>query len=398
MRDIRKLLVTVLSGGADTTAPTVEITSESSGTTAGAFTCTFTFSEDVTGFEIGDITVSANASAGTFAGSGAVYTAVITPSEIGTITVDVAAEVAEDATGNLNTAATQFSIFCTTKVAGAITPTLGDEMVANGNMEDANPPAGWTTSNATLAQVADERTGGAGSNSMSLTNSAAAFGGAYRTLTTDQATWLSANAWAKRVTASTSLQLRSSADAQLAQTATTSTSWTQTSTITTRMIGTNGRVFFGNASNTSGHESRYDDLTVKPITFSTMRADVGEASAKNGTYQCAPTSPGGGQTGILIEYLDDNNFVMLVLDRGNGSNAQLVSRIAGTYTVARTGSVTYGAAKLLKCVVNGTTHQLFYDNVQVGADVTIDNSGMGLGVHAFNSLAGNTVGTVTVNP
>jgi len=106
-----RLLMTVLAGPSDTTAPTCTITSAASGTTAGAFTATFTFSEDVTGFALGDITVSANAGAGTFnAVSGSVYTAVITPTATGTVTVDVAAGVSTDAAGNANTAAVQFSI------------------------------------------------------------------------------------------------------------------------------------------------------------------------------------------------------------------------------------------------------------------------------------------------
>lgn len=112
MRSKGRLLVTVLSGGAaaDTTAPGVVITSAAATITAAAFTCTFTFSEDVTGFILGDITVG-NGTAGTFnAVSGSVYTAVITPTATGTVTVDVGAGVCKDAANNDNTAATQFSI------------------------------------------------------------------------------------------------------------------------------------------------------------------------------------------------------------------------------------------------------------------------------------------------
>lgn len=103
------LRIGATGGGGDTTAPTCAITSTASGATAAAFTCTFTFSESVSGFALGDITVG-NGTAGTFAGSGAVYTAVITPTALGTVTVDVGAGVCQDAAGNNNTAATQFSI------------------------------------------------------------------------------------------------------------------------------------------------------------------------------------------------------------------------------------------------------------------------------------------------
>jgi len=102
----------------DTTAPTVVITANASTITAAAFTATITFTnpatglpEAVTGFVLGDITVSANAGAGTFVEvSDGVYTAVITPTATGTVTVDVGAGVCTDAGGNANAAATQFSI------------------------------------------------------------------------------------------------------------------------------------------------------------------------------------------------------------------------------------------------------------------------------------------------
>jgi hypothetical protein len=69
---------------------------------------TITFSESVTGFEVGDITVT-NGTAGNFSGSGYIYTADITPTQEGAVKVDVAGSVAQDAAGNNNTAATQLS-------------------------------------------------------------------------------------------------------------------------------------------------------------------------------------------------------------------------------------------------------------------------------------------------
>jgi hypothetical protein len=111
MNKARRFLILMASGGpSDTTRPTVAITSAAATITAAAFTATFTFSEDVSGFELGDITV-ANGTAGTFGTTSAsVYTAVITPTATGTVTVDVAEGVAQDTAGNTNTAATQFSI------------------------------------------------------------------------------------------------------------------------------------------------------------------------------------------------------------------------------------------------------------------------------------------------
>jgi hypothetical protein len=68
------------------------------------FTVTFTFSETVTGFDAGDITVT-NASLGGFAGSGTTYAATITPDGAGDVGVTVPAGVANDLAGNPNEAA-----------------------------------------------------------------------------------------------------------------------------------------------------------------------------------------------------------------------------------------------------------------------------------------------------
>ena len=93
----------------DNTAPTVTITGVPAESSA-AFTATFTFSEDVTGFVAGDITVgNGTTSAFRATTAGRVYTASITPAVSGTVTVDVAASAARDAAGNGNPAATRAS-------------------------------------------------------------------------------------------------------------------------------------------------------------------------------------------------------------------------------------------------------------------------------------------------
>ena len=92
----------------DNTAPTVTITGVP-GTSSAAFTATFTFTEAVTGFVVDEITLG-NATASSFmVTSTTVYTALITPTANGAVTVDVAADVALDAAGNGNTAATRAS-------------------------------------------------------------------------------------------------------------------------------------------------------------------------------------------------------------------------------------------------------------------------------------------------
>ena len=92
----------------DTIVPTVESIAVPNGTQNGAFNAIITFSEDVTGFEAAEISLSGAASVDatvTIMGSGAVYTASITPTISGSLTIDVPANVATDNAGNDNTAA-----------------------------------------------------------------------------------------------------------------------------------------------------------------------------------------------------------------------------------------------------------------------------------------------------
>lgn len=99
------------SGGAgDTVAPTVTITStESSPSYKLSIPLTITFSEAVTGFVVGDITVSGCTLSGFATADNITFTVNAAPTAYA-ITVDIAQGVCTDAAGNGNAAATQFAI------------------------------------------------------------------------------------------------------------------------------------------------------------------------------------------------------------------------------------------------------------------------------------------------
>jgi hypothetical protein len=93
----------------DKTAPIPTITSSAgTPTTTSPIPFTVSFSESVTGFVAGDLTVT-NGTLSGFSGSGTTYTANVTPATPGVVTVNVPANVAQDAAGNGNTAAGAFS-------------------------------------------------------------------------------------------------------------------------------------------------------------------------------------------------------------------------------------------------------------------------------------------------
>lgn len=92
-------------GGGDSIPPTVSISV--TGATGNVLAVAITFSESVTGFLVGDITISGGSLAN-FAGSGANYTVDWTL-PAGAATMDIAAGVCVDGAGNGNAAATQYN-------------------------------------------------------------------------------------------------------------------------------------------------------------------------------------------------------------------------------------------------------------------------------------------------
>ena len=94
------------SGNFDNSAPTVAIQNVPADTNA-PFTATVQFSEAVTGFVIGDISVTNATLSGFIAVDADTYTVLVTPTADGAFSVDVAASSASDAAGNGNSAATQ---------------------------------------------------------------------------------------------------------------------------------------------------------------------------------------------------------------------------------------------------------------------------------------------------
>ena len=99
---------TQLGVSIDTTAPSVVLTGPSD-TVTGPFVVTAMFDEDVTGLEQSEISVSNGTLTG-FSGSGALYSLSIDPVLGQVVSVSIAAGVAQDALGHLNTVSNVFSV------------------------------------------------------------------------------------------------------------------------------------------------------------------------------------------------------------------------------------------------------------------------------------------------
>lgn len=92
---------------------------------------------------------------------------------------------------------TSNKLWCIRGIVGAAgTEETYSELVSNGNMETGDPPTGWLTTNATTDGVADERTGGAGAQSIKVirTGSGAV---SYRSVTTVSGSLYVLSGWMK---------------------------------------------------------------------------------------------------------------------------------------------------------------------------------------------------------
>ena len=278
------------------------------------------------------------------------------------------------------------------------TPTEGGEDVANGTMEAGNPPTSWTPVNSVvLAGEADERTSGAGSQSMSLTNGDDLYGRATQTLDNLDGTWIFIRGWAKKITSYIYIDVKTSGGTNIASSGTTSTSWVELLK-TTRLIG-NGCYISVALDNVSGNEARADDVSVKPLTLSTLfRSLVVSTQNVIATTEIVWTN-NKTQAGLVLN-LDDAatpaNFVIAYLD-GLG-NCKLDKCVAGTYTNVISAAVTYVSGAQIRVIKDGTSYRLFYNNLAVGAVSTISDAGIvdntlhGL----FSTYSGNTFDNFTV--
>ena len=157
----------------DTKAPSVTITNVPTITQNSAFTVTITFGEDVTGFTASDITLggTATATVSLASVSNAEYTATITPTTNGSVSIQVPADVAKDAANNNNTASGTHTV--TVSLAGpsvTITnvPTTPQNSAFTVTITFSEAVTGFTASDITLTTTLSTGTGNATVTNLAL--------------------------------------------------------------------------------------------------------------------------------------------------------------------------------------------------------------------------------------
>ena len=262
------------------------------------------------------------------------------------------------------------------------TPTVGGELLANGNMETATPPGTWVPWIGNWNGAADERTGGAGIQSGEVERAVA--GGiqnyAYQALgglTIGQ--WLYISGWQKNVTNgdwNTTIYLgQANLAAVSAFVMHTTSTWTMTP-LAGRVLNATMWVALHKKATVDGRAGRFDDVSCKPLTlaslFASVEADVADVVATVELDTVAATTPAG-----VVLNLDSvaapANFAIGYHD---GTNCNLDKCVAGTYTSVISAAAAYAAGANIRVVKSGTSYSLYYNGVQIGATQTISDAGI----------------------
>lgn len=266
------------------------------------------------------------------------------------------------------------------------TPTLGSELLNNGNMETGNPPTGWTAGGtATLSGVADERTGGAGLQALNVVRGGSGSESvAIKSTGGGQVGWHRGEAWVKNVTADLLYMINPMWSAS-----STAATWAKlvatrlitpavAITATMRMVGA------------STEEGRYDDVSVKKITAADLFATIDQGMSDfNMVLPAMPDLAQGTQAGAVV-CLDNAaspaGYVAVFYSNNQAvpsTTIDVVSLVSGTFTTLASTAVSYGATKYISLTKVGDQLSVYYGTADFGTQV-------GTAVTVPAGLTGNT--------
>lgn len=285
-----------------------------------------------------------------------------------------------------------------------ITPSLGSELVTNGDMETGDPPSSYTSVNSgVLDGVADERTGGSGVQSLDITGDANK--GAYQQFSTTAGNWYSASGWIKNVIGGDKRLYLTNTSAQALGAASSSDSASWTNIFNTgRATGTASRIYTMLSTFGTGLQARFDDVSVKELTLSSLFSSV-STSDTDVIADANVTLTAGTQAGIVTNLDSTSTPANFLIAYHDGTNVKLDKNVGGTYTNLISSAATYGAGYTLRVITyhsdaNTLKVRVYYNNALIGSEQTVTDVGIisntkhGL----FSTYSGNSFDNFTLWP
>lgn len=255
-------------------------------------------------------------------------------------------------------------------------PAYGAELITNSGMETGDPPSNWTATKATLDGVADERTGGGGAQSLSIARNGADTAIAYQATIAGVTVgkFYRVSGWLKNIDATT----LSIALGQMRTYSSSSANWTQMGrSYRATATGPQCTLTVTATGLADGVSGRYDDVSLKEITASSMMALVNPGLSQLNA-QCVPASGSNyGQCGVVLNCnAAKTSYVLAFVDYApSPPHITLLKVVDGTPTVLlhqAITAVTNGQVRVERR--DATTYRLLYNREQVGADQTISDS------------------------
>ena len=264
-------------------------------------------------------------------------------------------------------------------------PTAGTAIIGgdtlNGNMETGDPPTGWSAGGGTVIDgVADERTGGMGSQSLDVARAGSNYPSSGRSCTTVVGTWYLFTAWKRNVDSTGGISLQLSDDSTGAwfsgDAFSAVTDWAQVIAVA-RAEGTAAQVVFDvdATGDPNGVSGRGDDVILAPLTLSDLisGADYGYSDVLVNADLAVTASTQAGVVACLDSLATPANFLLAYHD---GTNAHLEKCVAGTYTSLISTAATYAANAPIRIIKDGTSVDLFYNNAKIGTTQTVSDAGI----------------------
>lgn len=280
-------------------------------------------------------------------------------------------------------------------------PTLGSELLTNGNMETGNPPTGWAAGGtSTLSGAADERTGGSGVQSLNVVRgSHVSESVASKTTSGGQVGWHRGESWVKNISADLVYMINPAFSVS-----TNSTEWTKL--VSTRLISPAAAITATMRINGgSTEEARFDDVSIKKIGAQSLFATIDQGrSCFDLILPSMPDLLQGTQAGAVVcldSVTSPAGYVVVFYYHNQAAPSTTIEVVAlsgGVYTTLSSTSVSYSPGKFISLKKTGDQMSVFYGTAEfvtrVGSDVTIPAALSGNTKHGlfstteFNSFYG----------
>jgi hypothetical protein len=254
------------------------------------------------------------------------------------------------------------------------TPTLGSELLTNGDMELDSSWTDFATPTANERSSAQVRSGtysrrwvsdGIGDGILSANFSMSAF------------VWYRLEGWLYAASLAITIARNNGAVADFTQTLTPGGTWTPIR-MGVRAISSGSNAIRIQASTAGAANEHFaDDFSVKAISLPTLFATIAGASSNQTAAAKIATLTTGIQSGVVALLDSASNPQNFLIAYHNGTSVLLDKCVAGTYTNLITTTVAFTAnAQIEIRRPSGNTFQLWYNGTQRGTDQTVSDAGI----------------------